>query len=150
MEPNYETSKQYRKWVEDSAVKAKQYRKREEATRVGICYVLTAIVILCGIGFFIPTAWAKISAPVASIIEDFNPNKLTLTPRSPDSPVARVIVTGPRGKGMSAAARMLQGSGYEVVKNTGGEDYYKVHGDSVDFGTHDLGQLIKFLNDLEK
>lgn len=149
MTNNLTTSKHYRDWVADTAKKAKEYRKREEAKRVGICYVLTALVVMCGIGFCVPKVWAEISGPIASLVEDFNPNKMTITLRSTDSPVKRIIVTGPLDSGMSAAVRMLQGSGYEVVKNIGSEDYYKAHGEGVNFGTRDLGELIKFLNDLE-
>ena len=149
MEINYNTSNHYRKWVEDKAKKARAYRLREEAKRVVVCYVLTAVVALCGIGFCVPTVWSKISGPLAGLVEDFNPNKQTIANRSADSPVKRVIVSGPHGKGMSAAVRMLQGSGYEVVKNTASEDYYKVHGD-VSFGSSSLGELINFLNNLEK
>jgi hypothetical protein len=149
MKTEYITSKHYRDWVSDTAKKAKEYRKREEAKRVGICYVLTALIFVCGIGFCTPMIWSKLSSPVSSLISDFNPNKQTIANRSPDSPVKRVIVSGPHGKGMSAAVRMLQGSGYEVVKNTASEDYYKVHGD-VSFGSSSLGELINFLNNLEK
>ncbi len=148
MTTNLQTSKHYRDWVADTVKKASAYRKREEAKRVGICYILTALVVVCGIGFCIPKVWTEISGPIASLVEDFNPQKLTIAKRSEGSPVNKVIVTGPRGSGMSSAVRMLQGSGYKVVKNTGGEDYYKVQGD-VSFGTHDLGELIHFLNALE-
>ena len=148
MEINYNTSKHYRDWVADTAKKAKEHRKREEAKRVGILFVLTTLILACGLGFCVPKVWSEISGPISSLVEDFNPNKMTITSRSENSPVTCIIVTGPLDSGMSASVRMLQGSGYEVVKNIGSEDYYKIHGD-VSFGTQDFGKLIKFLNDLE-